>query len=123
MFYIEVVQRDFLEDFTERGEMYESKVIEDYIATERTFNFYTYNGKIDVLVLEKKELDELMKDIKIMEMRHEDMCLKKGKKSLTLCELEKIRKYFHKILEDRNFYWEEFCVVAKVEVDIEMLDI
>jgi len=123
MIYVEVVQRDFLEDFSESGEMFESKVIEDYIASERTFDFHTYNGNIDVFVLEEKEIKELMKDIQVMEMRHEELCLKKGKKSLTLHELEIMRKYFHKILEDENFYWKEFCVIAKVEVDIEMLDI
>jgi len=123
MIYMGVEHRDFIKNGERTGMIFDSLVIEDYIASERTFKFIYYDNDLDIFILEQENLFPLIKDIKEMEIYHEELCIKKGKESLTLLELERMRRFFTKVLKDTYFYWKEFAIVEKVEVDLEMINI
>src|SRR5699024_9922007 len=111
LIYLEVTHRDFRWNSDKRGNLYESLVIEDYISSERTFEFIHYENDVDIFKLEQYDLFPLIRDIKEMEIYHEELSIKKGHGSLTLEELVRMRRFFSKIAEDPFFQWNEFIVV------------
>jgi len=121
--YIGVVHRDSLEELSKEHIAIESTIIEDYIASERTFKFAYFNDEIDVFILEKESVFSALQDIKIMYMKQEEYCLGRERESLTMEELDLLRIYIQRVATDVNFYWKDYCIGVLLDAELEMLDI
>lgn len=121
---IQVADKRGLSYIDEEGEMYTSILLEELIGTSDGFEYAGKGGGMDLHTLTEENMFTFMVELKREIYKHKDLCEKKGSRSSTLTQLEKLNDFICEIDADPYFYWKDFLILAKIDKDdIEQLEL
>lgn len=121
---IQVADKRGLSFIDEEGDMYTSKLLKQLICTSDGFEYIGKGGGMDLHTLTEENLFTFMVEISREIHKHQLLCEKKGNRSPTLTQLEKLHRFICEIDTDPYFYWKDFLILAKINNEsIEQLEL